>query len=365
MTSGTALGEAVPQKTRIAVWDNARFVLLALVVIGHLTTTVRTETALGFGLYSYIYLFHMPALMLLSGLFSKPETSPKAIKSTVQLLVTWLLWEGLWALFHGFAEGRPPGSSFLVSPAWTLWFLVSLVTLRILLPYIAMLRHPLLFSVVLALVAPLLANIGPAFSAARTLAFLPFFVGGWLIRERGWLSGEWFMHPAARTRLWGWLVLAAVALGFALLPALKDTWRIDKWLTHRDGYAALFREAPIGGWHPGEWWAIAAGGIGVQAALMLLAAAMTVAVLLVVPRGRSAITAWGSRTLFIYLLHAPIIYFLRDSGFVDSVGALGAIGILLLIVIGIALASLLSTGWVAKVFRPVIEPRVDWLLRRA
>ena len=62
-------------KTRVALWDNARFALIVLVVIGHLISTVRTDTQLGFGLYAYIYLFHMPAMIALSGLFAKPEVT--------------------------------------------------------------------------------------------------------------------------------------------------------------------------------------------------------------------------------------------------------------------------------------------------
>ena len=56
--------------------------IVALVVIGHTMTTARTGSALGYAIYSYIYLFHMPAMIALSGLFSKPEATPKAVLAT-------------------------------------------------------------------------------------------------------------------------------------------------------------------------------------------------------------------------------------------------------------------------------------------
>ncbi|MFA7498588.1 MAG: acyltransferase family protein [Leucobacter sp.] len=363
MTASIAVPRA-PQKTRVALWDNARFVLIALVVIGHVISTVRTDTALGFGLYAYIYLFHMPAMIMLSGLFSRAETSPKAVRSTVQLLLTWLVWEALWAVIRFFAEGKLPGSGFLINPAWTLWFLVSLVTMRILLPYLARMRHPLLVSIVLALAGGLSPVIGTEFSAARTLVFLPFFVAGWLIRDRGWLDGAWFTRPSRRFRAAAWGVLVAIALAFAAAPRLQEVWRIDRWLTWRDDYFRVFERAPIGDWHPESWGAVAAGGIAVSAVLLGLAALMTFAVLVVVPRGRGAATVWGSRTLYVYLLHGPIVYFLRSSGTIEVISDWGPLGLPTLIILGLVITVILSTAPVARVFRPIIEPRTDWLFTR-
>ncbi|MFT4231331.1 MAG: acyltransferase family protein [Leucobacter sp.] len=354
-----------PAKPRIAVWDNARFLLIVLVVIGHAISTVRTDSQLGFALYAYIYLFHMPAMILLSGLFSRPETTPKAIRSTIQLIVIWLTWEAIWAVIHFAVEGETPGQNFLVSPAWTLWFLVTLATMRILLPYVAMLRRPLLFSIAVALGSSILPAIGTPFSASRTLAFLPFFVAGWLIRDRGWLDGQWFVRPSRKALTAAWIGIAALAAGFALSPGLRGFWRIDKWLTWRDDYAWLFRHAPIGDWAPSQWIWTTLGGIAVAAVLMAVAAALTLALLIVTPRGQSAMTAWGSRTLFVYLLHGPIIWVLRETGAIEWANGLGWPGLLGIAAFAIALAVLLSLAWVPKAFGPIVEPRFDWVLRRS
>ncbi len=346
-------------KPRIALWDNARFALIVLVVVAHAVSTARSDTALGFGLYAFVYLFHMPAMILLSGLFSRPETDLRGVRSTIQLIVTWGLWEGIWAVIRFAVEGRTPGSSFLVGPAWTLWFLVTLATMRIMLPFLARLRHPLLVSIGLALGAGLLPGIGGDFSASRTLCFLPFFVAGWLIRDRGWLAGEWFTTPSRGLRAGAWAVLGAVALGFALVPGLREFWRIDRWLTWRDDYAWLFANAPIGEWQPDSWAGIALGGLLVRASLLLAAAVLTLAVLIVVPRGHGVATEWGTRTLAVYLLHGPIIYALRESGAVAAISGLGWPGVLVLIAIGAAVAVVLSGAWVSRLARPLIAPSVD------
>lgn len=355
--------QAVP-RARVAVWDNARFVLILLVVIAHTVSTVRTQTSFGYGLYTFIYLFHMPAMIALSGLFSKADATPKTVRSTAQLLITWVTWEVIWALIHFLASGRGLPESWLVAPAWTLWFLVTLATMRIVLPYIVRLRHPLLFSIALALAAGLSPAIGTQFSASRTLCFLPFFVAGWLVTNRGWLRGGWFERPDRSTRAIAAVLLGVIAVGVAVLSPLRKEWRIDTWLVWRDDYAWLFDHAQIFGWSPTEWWAIALGGAGVRFALIVIAFAMTLSLMLLVPRGHSVITVWGTRTLFVYLLHGPIIQLLRSSGAVGWFGEFGDAGVLMLIGIGIAITLVLSMSWVAKLFRPVIEPRLEMLFEK-
>jgi fucose 4-O-acetylase-like acetyltransferase len=355
----------VAQRPRVALWDNARFALIALVVVGHAIATVRGATPLGYGLYVFIYLFHMPAFIALTGAFSKAEATPRVVRSTVQLLVTWLMWEGIWALIRLLSEGRWPGERWLVAPAWTLWFLVTLATMRILLPYVARLRHPFVVSVVLALAAGLSPAIGTAFSAQRTLCLLPFFVGAWLARERGWFERERFLRPGPGLRAAGWAVFAAVAAVLVALPGLRDVWRVDSWVTWNGDYASLLEgEGSLGDWAPEQWWQLALGGVGVRAALLAIAAAMTLALLVVIPRTRGFVSVWGTRTLYVYLLHGPIVWALRETGAVRAIGSLGEGGVLILVAIGAAIAVVLSSGWVARVFRPVIEPRLNRLFAR-
>lgn len=348
-------------KQRVALWDNARFLLIVLVVVGHTLSTIRVDTALAYGIYTYIFLFHMPAMILLAGMFSRADTSPKAVRSTLQLIVTWVLWEFIWAGIHGVVEGRPPVDSFLVSPAWTLWFLVSLATMRIILPYLVRLRHPLLVSLGLALGSGIFPLIGTEFSASRTLAFLPFFVAGWLIRDRGWLAGDWFVRPSRTLRAVAWGSLGAVALVFVLTPRLRDFWLVDEWLTWRESYYWLFENAPIGDWQPTQWGEIVPAGVLITAGLIAIAALLTFAFLVVAPRGHSVITVWGTRTLYVYLLHGPIVWLLREYDAIAWLDELGTLGILMMVAGSCVLAVLLSAAWVSRVFRPVIEPRFDWV----
>ena len=212
-------------KTRISLWDNARFILMALVVVGHMITTTRMDSTLAYAIYAYLYLFHMPAMILVSGYFSKVELNRNAVRATLGLLATWVTFEIIWIFYRWVIDGNAFSNTFLIVPSWTLWFLVTLITMRILLPFIAALKHPLIVSLIIALVAGLSPDIGTEFSVMRTMSFLPFFVFGWLAREHGWLAGHRFLNPSVALK-------AGAARGTRFGLAGSRGWRGRLGLRH-------------------------------------------------------------------------------------------------------------------------------------
>lgn len=58
-------------KERIAYWDNMKAILIFLVVLGHFLLSISKKDSMVLGLGYYIYLFHMPAFVFVSGFFSK------------------------------------------------------------------------------------------------------------------------------------------------------------------------------------------------------------------------------------------------------------------------------------------------------
>ena len=64
-------GTSVTETKRIAKWDNIRLLLIFCVVLGHIINYVERDADLLNRIYLFIYAFHMPAFVFLSGLFSK------------------------------------------------------------------------------------------------------------------------------------------------------------------------------------------------------------------------------------------------------------------------------------------------------
>lgn len=56
---------------RNAYFDNAKLLFIFLVVFGHAIQPFTEESRAIYTLYTWIYLFHMPAFIFLAGFFAK------------------------------------------------------------------------------------------------------------------------------------------------------------------------------------------------------------------------------------------------------------------------------------------------------
>lgn len=331
---------------RVAVWDNARFLVMVLVVFGHLIESIRGTQAID-ALYGVIYAFHMPAFLFMSGVFASSDAlTPKRLARTAQLLATWLVVEFAWALIRLVSGDTPFPSTFLVLPKWAAWFLVSLFVMRLLLPYLALLPHPLVLSCVVALGVGLIPSIGQEFSMSRTLTLLPFFLAGWAFRQRGIDRRGWFQAPPVRLRVTAAVVLAVAGAGVLLLMAMPSfSWELLLW---RRSYSAM----RVG----------ALRGVLLRGAVGAIAAAMTAAFLLLVPRRVRWFTRLGENSLYAYLLHIPVLTAMRALG-LDKRIAETPLSAVVALAVAVTLTLLLTQPVVKRLTGWALEPA--WLFRRA
>lgn len=334
---------------RVALWDNARFAAIALMVAGHTLTKMVGENDAAFTLYVFIYAFHVPVFVAVSGYFTK-GTAPddNRIRSVfTDILVPYLIFELIWSVVLFFYNGN---LSFDVTRAsWTLWFLLALAIWRIVLPYLVALKYPLLISIVISIAAGYFP-IDQTFSAARVLGFLPFFVFGWQLRE--WNLGERWMalcsQSIMRWRIVAVAVMTTVANLIALnVPFLREV-QIRSFITYDAGYATFGYD---------QWWA----GIG-RLATMLVAAAMILAFLMLIPREKTWFTQFGQATMYVYLLHTFVLYPLRENGVLDGERPLWYI--LIVLVGSLGLTVILSTPLIVRIFKPLVQPNLSWLFRK-
>ena len=78
----------------------------------------------------------------------------------------YVIFESIWTLLHYVVEGRVAVNP--TTPSWTLWFLLALAIFRLVLPYLALLRWPLLWTLLISIGAGYLPNIDSTFSLSRT-----------------------------------------------------------------------------------------------------------------------------------------------------------------------------------------------------
>ncbi|MGG7510362.1 acyltransferase family protein [Plantibacter sp. YIM 135249] len=334
-------------RRRVPLWDNARFACITLVVMGHAIQRLTADSDAALVVYLFIYAFHMPAFAIISGFFSKasPPGRRQMRRVVTDILLPYLIMESIWSLVQFLVEGSANLNP--TQPSWTLWFLLALGIFRLVLPYLALLRWPLLWSVAISVGVGFLGNVDSTFSLARALGILPFFVLGWQL-NRWRIIDRWRL---ARSRAW-WVrvVAAAVLVAWAVvLVVWIDVWRrmdLQLWFFYDRGYAGLGNET----WTAGL----------VRLAAILLAVLLTAAFFALLPRREGWITRYGQSTMYVYLLHSFVLYPLRESGLLSGtehpelvlVGMLAA-SVLIVVV--------LSSTPVRTVFRPLVEPRAAWI----
>ncbi|WP_345802088.1 acyltransferase family protein [Microbacterium sp. AZCO] len=337
----------VRAKRRVPFWDNARFACIVLVVLGHATQRLTYDSDVALSLYLLVYAFHMPAFAIISGYFSKSgaPTRRQMARVLTDILLPYVIFESLWTLLKFIVEGSATPN--LTKPSWTLWFLLALGIFRLVLPYLALLRWPLLWTIVISIGAGYFSNIDSTLSLSRTLGLLPFFTLGWWLKEHGIVDRfqllarrAWWVFPAA---------IATFAVAGWAAWFFVDDWRamnLDDWLFYDDNYSAL------GGT---EWWAG-----GVRLALMLVAVVLSTAFFALVPRGTHWWTHFGQYTMYVYLLHSFVLYPFRESGALRGLDPTW-LWLPIIVVASVLIALGLATRPVRRVFRPLVEPRPAWL----
>lgn len=322
---------------RSKYFDNAKFVLIFLVVFGHVISPLKEHDGLLYNIYSIIYLFHMPAFIFISGYFSKGFQKKgyygKLIK---KLILPYMIFQFIYSLFY-FATGKE--SSFHVDflhPHWSLWFLISMFFWNMMLiPFAKLKWLGLPLAIMIGVIAGYVDNLGSFLSLSRTFVFFPYFFAGYLINgsQLKLLLGGKYSRPAGITIL----VAAVLCFGMGLSENAVP------WLLGDSSYAGLGNEQ------------ISAG---IYRALQYIVTAMVIfGFLTLIPSIQFSFTEIGERTLYIYLFHGFIIKPVQSVIPKESIASVTGI-YLILLGFSFIVCIILGSYLVKKFTRPLVEPRL-------
>ena len=331
-----------PVKERVAYLDNARYWVMLLVVIGH-SLTQFGEMNSARAVYVWIYAFHMPFFILISGYTARrymgDARQVRRIVST--LVVPYLITETSMQLITRHYTGEP-SPLMILSPQWLAWFMAALFVWRLTTPIWRALKYPITTSIVISLTVGLF-EIPNVLSLPKILGFLPFYVVGMHMNR------EMFERLTRR----GVRVASAIVLvvAFVICYRYSPGWETD-WLLWKQRYD----EPPLN--------ATPLEGLTQRTELLVVGFVLTFAALSLVPKSRSWTTRLGGRTFYSYLLHGYVILVLHHQfELFERIETFGVGAVIGCILGSIVLANLLMTAIVAKVFRPLFEPRLTWLFR--
>ncbi|MFF9894758.1 acyltransferase family protein [Streptomyces longispororuber] len=333
-----------PGKQRDAFFDNAKYLAIVLVALGHAWEPLTDHSRTAEALYMTVYTFHMPAFILISGYFSRSfDMRPDRLKRLVTgVAVPYIVFEVAYTFFKRWADDDPSHPISLLDPWYLTWFLIALFVWRVTVPLWKTVRRPVPLALCVAVLAVTSPDIGDDLDLQRVLQFLPFFVLGLFLRP------EHFQLVRRReVRLLAVPVFAcAVALAYWAAPRMTSVWFYRRESAQELGV---------------PWWI----GVVMTLALFGCSVLLTACFFAWVPRRTTWFTVLGAGTLYGYLLHGFLAKGSRFWGWFDDYAWLHRpVGEVFVSLVAAVVVTVLCTPPVRRVFRFAMEPRMEWAFRR-
>ncbi|MFE1424547.1 acyltransferase family protein [Streptomyces fungicidicus] len=330
-------------KQRDAFFDNAKYLAIVLVAVGHSWEPLKGDSRVLEAAYSVVYSFHMPAFIIISGFFSRSfDMRPDRLRRLITgVVVPYIVFETAYPLFKRVVDNDPQQDISLLDPWYLTWFLVALFIWRLTTPIWNAVRHPLPLALGIAMLASVTPSIGDDLDLQRVLQFLPYFVLGLCMKPE-----HFHMVRRRSVRVLAVPVFAAaLVFGWWAVPRMNTAW-----FYHRD--AAQELGAP--------WWA----GPVMVLAMFGCSLLLTACFFAWVPGRHMWFTALGAGTLYGYLLHGFVVKAGDYRGWFEHDVLHGPLGEIAVSVLAAVLVTALCTRPVRRVFRCVMEPRMDWAFKR-
>lgn len=300
--------------------DNLRCVLIFLVVFCHLMVEVAGGPLTG-TLYQIIYVFHMPAFVLVTGYFARFR--PRKIAAG--MLAPYIVFQLAASIRRNIVAGRLWYAGLtLLEPQWTLWYLLACVIWYLTVPALERIRTPrarvatVLGSFVVSVAVGFVPWIGEFFDTSRMVVLYPFFCSGFFLGKIR-VSEQLSALDAAQTKR---LRLAGVA---AVVLTMAVHFAHGRCPAH-----ILFRDQP----YASVWDAQA------RAIIQVAAAAWCVLLFVWAPkRELGMVSQVGRNTMSVYLLHPWLMRALRHvlplpGGEIAHVAACAVLSVGMLLVLG-------------------------------
>lgn len=279
--------------SRVYAYDNLKFLLIFCVVLGHLVQESVGDDSFCKAAFIFVYSFHMPAFLFISGLFAKKTVldGARTRKRVGTFLILYILMKAMqfvlkiWIYeeykFDLFSEGSVP------------WFMLALAAFYGVAYFTKNVNRwfLLIFSIVLSFLVGYDSSIGDFLCLSRIIVFFPYFLLGLMLDSKKLLktTGKPFFRLIAVCMLLGLAYLSANSEEFYLLRPLFTGRHPYSNMEDLGTYASVLR-------------------------LLCYVFSMVgiLSVISLTPRRKTIFTTWGQRTISVYFWHYLIVYPFRE-----------------------------------------------------
>lgn len=312
--------------------DYLKYVLISLVVLGHFINLYQNTKGVG-GLYTWIYTFHMPLFVFISGYFSKHISNYRR-KSIDTLLWPFIVFQLLNILYTAIIPLEPLKENFFY-PYHQNWYLIALFWWRSFIPYHQFFKKWLV--VALSFLLSLSIGFFPEWSGFmglyKTAYFLPFFVLGVYCDDLSKFLSSLMKHKS----LWLLVFVASLVAVFALSLNANTLGMMNYAFKAEIGYG-------------GEWPNLLLRSLAMIVSLVLCATVLFVVKMLYNWLKNRSMALNGGGTMLCFLGHEFIMIPL-----IRVYATLGVIGLGLCIITSFIVTYFLTRKRIVDFFSPLLD----------
>lgn len=275
---------------RIEKWDILKFILIFLVVLGHVTESSFDKSIWQKNLITIIYSFHMPVFIFVSGLFSKKTIKHKNYDKVFGYLFMFFAAKMIISIGRLIATGEMGFA--VLSERGLPWYMLAIFAFQMITIAVQNFspKYVLIFSILLSCFAGYDTLLGDELCLMRIIVFYPFFYLGYCLKPKS--VAKFFDKKLFK------IISATILIAFIVIVFINTDkiYGLCFLLTGRNSYEKLND-------------AFSYGGL-IRLAYYAVTFLIGSAVVCLVPKrlGNGRVAKLGSRTLQIYSLHYFFIF---------------------------------------------------------
>lgn len=295
-------------KERIYKFDNIKLLTILLVVVGHVIEPYVGKSDMFKSLFIFIYSFHMPLFIFISGLFQKRYSDENKLK--VDKIAYYVVLGFLLKILHALTKvlrGKEFTFNFFGGSSID-WFMFVL-SMFMVTAYITRKVHPavvLSVSFVLGCFSGYFDIIADTLWLSRYFVFMPIYFAGYYMTPQLLIKIE--KHFVSK-------IISGTAMLFYFVLCFRNVklvYQLRMLFTGKNPFASVIKYY--------------FEGCGVQHRLLCygISALLCLAVFCFIPNIRIPILSkMGANTLSVYFWHVPVINLIKLTPFFTMVFALG------------------------------------------
>lgn len=265
---------------RLYLWDNAKALLILLVVIGHFAQYYMNESNSFKSIWVCIYLFHMPLFIFIAGYFHK---NVYIVNKVYYYFVLGILLKILLFITGKITGGHPSFSLF--SDQSLPWFMFAMAGFIMITYFLKDIDDKFVFlvAIIIGCYSGYDKTVRDTLILSRILVFYPFYIAGVLAKKRNiflWSNKKNIILVTCGIIICLWV--------FICFAGLDYVWAVKGLLTGRNPFPNSF-------YYYGEL---------VRAGHYLLIAITSLSIILLLPQRKIKLLSFlGQNTLQIYFWH--------------------------------------------------------------